>query len=513
MNAVVSTVERVLDPETASVFDQRVDEQAAQLRAALAAGAFDSSGFAVGLELELYAVDDTERLTRIESSVFGDEYAREIGLHNVECNASPQPFDPDGCAAQAAELRASVAELRRRLATHEQQAVCDGMWTVPPAEGSRTYLDTTESHGDISVDSHDEVQIAVNMPSKPRYCAMDNHLTRKAGGDITVSVPGARHQFSTILVESLTSSIQPHLQIPATDEFPAYFNAAIRTLGPLLALATNSPFLPADLYNAVSDPYRLLDDTPHELRIPVFEQTVNGGGHNKACCPRDIETPADIIDRVVDDWTCGPFLSEWPETPTDEIPTVVAPYWEFTHKYGTYWRWVRAIVGGDAIGDGGSLRIEYRPLPTQPTVEDVLSLQWLTVGLIRGIVAADHPLVDLPWSEAEEGFYNAVDEGLEADLYWITTEGERTRDAAVLYPELFALARRGLCEQGHTESEAETLLAPMVDRFERGETPSQWKKARVREELDAGASLTDAITTMQRTYNRHSRRGEPFASW
>ncbi len=506
MNSVGSTVRRVLDPETASTFDQRVDEQAAQLRSKLESGAFDSSGFAVGLELELYAVDDSGAVTEIDETVFGESYVREIGLHNVECNASPQAFDPAGTQQQAAELRESVADLQNRLAAHDQQAVCDGMWTIPPREGSRAYLD--------SVGQDDGIILAANMPTKPRYCAMDNHLVRAAGGAISLDVPGASHQFSTILVESLTTSIQPHLQVPDTDQFPTYFNAAIRTLGPVLALATNSPFLPADLYNDVSDPHRLVEETPHELRIPVFEQTVNRGGHTKACCPQDIETPTDIIDRVVEDWTCGPFLSEWPETPTDETPAVVDPYWEFTHKYGTYWRWVRAIVGGDAVsGEGGSLRIEYRPLPTQPTVEDVLSLQWLTVGLIRGIVAADHPLVELSWEAAEDGFYNAVDEGRDAELSWITADGEPTSNPAEIYPELFDLSRRGLREQGHTKSEADGLLAPMVDRFERGETPSQWKKARVREELDAGASLDEAITAMQRAYIRHSTRGEPFASW
>ena len=506
MNSAVSTVRRVLDPDTASSFDRRVDEQAAQLRSKLDSGAFDSSGFAVGLELELYAVDGSGALARIDDAVFGDDYVREIGLHNVECNASPQAFDPAGVQQQAAELRDAVDDLQARLSSHDKQAICDGMWTIPPSEGSRPYLD--------AVERVDEIILAANMPTKPRYCAMDNHLVREAGGEITLDVPGANHRFSTILVESLTTSIQPHLQIPDTDQFPTYFNAAIRTLGPVLALATNSPFLPTDLYNDVSDPHQLVEETPHELRIPVFEQTVNRGGHTKACCPQDIETPTDIIDRVVEDWTCGPFLSEWPETPTDETPAVVDPYWEFTHKYGTYWRWVRAIIGGDASGgDGGSLRIEYRPLPTQPTVDEVLSLQWLTVGLIRGIVAADHPLVDLSWDDAEQSFYNVVDDGLDAELHWITAGGEPTSDPEEIYPELFALARRGLREQGHTDSEAEALLAPMVDRFERGETPSQWKKARVREALDAGASLDEAIKRMQRAYNRHSRRGGPFAEW
>ena len=505
MDSVAATVRRVLDPETAETFDRRVESQANRLRDQLESGAFEASEFAVGLELELYAVDDRNALTQIDDSVFDDGYAREIGLHNVECNATPQPFDPDGVEAQATELRATVDELQRRLAGNGQQAVCDGMWTIPPAEGTLAYLD--------SVENHDDVRIATHMPLKPRYCAMDNSLMEVADGEISVSVPGARHQFSTILVESVTTSIQPHLQIPETDQFPRYFNAAIRTLGPLVALSTNSPFLPADLYDDVDDPYRVLDDTPHELRIPVFEQTVNSGGHRKACCPRDIETAGDVIDRVVDDWTCSPFLSEWPETPTDETAAVVDPYWEFTHKYGTYWRWVRAIVGGDAGGEGGSLRIEYRPLPTQPTIEDVLSLHWLTVGLIRGLGAVDHPVVELPWADAEDGFYNAVDDGLDGELSWIIADGEPTSDPAMIYPELFAIARRGLREQGHTDSEATALLEPMVDRFERGETPSQWKKARVREQLDAGASLGEAIETMQQAYNRHSARGEPFAEW
>ena len=502
----VATVRRALDPDTQSTFDRRVSRQADELRTELAAGAFDSSGFAVGVELELYAVDETGALTPIDESAFADGgYAREIGLHNVELNATPQRFDPAGVEAQATELRTAVDRLRGTLSTRSQQPVLDGMWTIPPAEGSLSYLDSVDHHGDI--------QTAHNMPTKPRYCAIDNALRRAADDEIEITVPGAHHYFSTILVESLTTSIQPHLQIPDTDRFPTFFNAAIRTLGPVLALSTNSPFLPGDLYNAVEDPHRLVASTPHELRIPIFEETVNVGGHAKACCPRDIETPTGIVDRVVADWTCGPFLDEWDETPTEETAAVVDPYWEFVHKYGTYWRWVRPIIGGDAVGDGGSLRIEYRPLPTQPTVDDVLSLHWLTTGLIRGIVAADHPLVEVDWADAEQGFYNAVDKGLDAELYWIMADGEPTSDHEEIYPELFDLARRGLREAGHSDDAAAELIAPMVDRWERRETPSQWKKTRVREELDDGASLTDAITAMQTAYNRYSERGEPFADW
>ena len=507
MDTVVATVRRALDPDTQSTFDRRVSRQAAQLRDELAAGAFDSTGFAVGVELELYAVDETGALAPIDNAVFDDGgYTREIGLHNVELNASPQRFDPAGVDAQATELRGAVGRLRETLSARGQQPVLDGMWTIPPVEGSRSYLG--------SVDHHSEIRTATNMPTKPRYCAIDNALRRAADDGIEIEVLGAHHRFETILVESLTTSIQPHLQIPDTERFPTFFNAAIRTLGPVLALSTNSPFLPGDLYDTIDDPHRLVESTPHELRIPIFEETVNVGSHTKACCPRDIETPTDIVDRVVDDWTCGPFLGEWDETPTEETPAVVDPYWEFTHKYGTYWRWVRPIIGGDASGgSGGSLRIEYRPLPTQPTVDDVLALHWLTTGLIRGLVAADHPLVEVDWADAERGFYNAVDDGLDADLSWITADGEPTSDPELIYPELFDLARCGLREAGHTDDAAAELIAPMVDRWERGETPSQWKKARVREALDDGKSLAEAIAAMQTAYNRHSGHGEPFADW
>ena len=121
--------------------------------------------------------------------------------------------------------------------------------------------------------------------------------------------------------------------------------------------------------------------------------------------------------------------------------------------------------------------------------------------------------MELDWADAEQGFYNAVDDGLKADLSWITADGESTSDPELIYPELFDLARRGLRAQGHTDSEAEQLLAPMVDRWERGQTPSQWKKARVREHLDDGKPLAEAITAMQTSYNQHSGRGVPFADW
>jgi hypothetical protein len=504
-----ATVRRALKADTRETFDRRVDEQAAALRAAIRDGEFDGAGFAVGLEVECYAVDGAERLTTLPDALFRPPgRTREIGRHNIELNSTPQPFDPEGVATQATELRTAVADLRDDAAAvdADPRLITDGMWTIPPSEGSQAYLG--------SVTEADGLIVADNMQPKPRYHAIDNALVDNAGGAIPLPVPGTDASFPTILVESLTTSIQPHLQIPAASAFPAYFNAAIRTLGPVVALATNSPFLPTDLYTAVDDPADLVAATPHELRVPVFEGTVNSAGYPKAGCPADIDAPTDIIDRVDEDWTCGPFLQEW------EADTGDDPYWEFRHKYGTYWRWVRGIVGGDASSGsesdpagGGALRIEYRPLPTQPTVDDCLALHWLVIGLLRGLVAADHPLTALPWEAAETSFYNAVDDGLDAALHWMTADGEKTTDHDVIYSEVFALAERGLREQGFSEDAAADRIAPIRARWEQAATPSRWKKDRVREGLATGKSLADAIESMQREYNRRSRQGKPFADW
>jgi hypothetical protein len=502
MEDAVEMAQRVLDPSTQPEFDRRVEEQAELLLEELRRGGLDSREFATGLEVELYAVDGDGRLARVPREAFEEAgCSREFGRHNVELNTPPSAFDADGIEAQAATVRRKLEAASEVMDRHDLRLVLDGMWTVPPAEGTIAYL------SDVS--EVDGITIADNMSSDPRYYAIDNHVLERGGGDVSLEVPGARHTFPSILVESLTSSIQPHLQVPSTEEFPTYYNVALRTLGPLLALATNSPFLPADTYDAVDDERRLVEETFHELRVPVFERTVNAGPWEKACVPPDLETAADVVDRLVEDSTCAPFLVEWDRPEHDE------PCWELIHKYGTYWRWVRSVIG-DEVGSGGegrSLRIEYRPLPTQPSVEDVISLHCLTIGLIRGLVAASHPIVDLPWTDARAGFYDVVRNGLDAEIGWITADGEPTTDPERIYSEVFAFARRGLREQGLSEARAEARLEPLAARWERRTTPSRWKKRRVATRVEAGEPLADAIEAMQREYFRESRTGRPFVEW
>jgi hypothetical protein len=511
MDEIVERVRRSLDPATREEFDRRVEAQAAVLREELREGAFDSREFSIGLELELYATDEQDRLARLPGAVFEDGgCATELGLHNAELNTEPTAFDAAGVEAQADAIAEQVARARAVAGEHDRALALDAMWTIPPHEGTLEYLSAVEEREGVS--------IAHNIRPNARYSALDADVLEQAGGTVAIDVPGARLDLPSVLVESLATSLQPHLQVPDSEAFPAYYNAAIRTLGPVLALATNAPFLSADCYEeltgSVDDPYSLVEKTHHELRVPVFEQSMNVAGAGKVRVPRDVETTTEVVDRVVADRTCAPFLREWvaegaPESHADRI-------WEFEHKRGSYWRWLRTVLGGQPVEgtcDERSLRIEYRPLPTQPSVAGVVGLQVLVAGLVRGIVATGHSLAELDWAAAERSFYRAVAAGLDAELAWVTAEGERTSSKETIYGELFALARHGLREQGIPEATAEEYLAPIEARWAARTTPSAWKKARVREELDAGAALPAAIAAMQREYLRLSRQDDPFVQW
>lgn len=507
MTAIQELVTRSLSGETTEEFLDRVAQQGESIVSRITDGEFENDDFSVGMEMEVYAVTtETHKLRHLSEEVFESGATKELGLHNAEINTDPDVLDEAGLARQAESIEQDFERACKAVRAEGGHLVLDAMWTTPPEEGSERYL--------CDVALTDGVTIARNMRPDPRYVALDNQALAYAGGELEFSVPGVSRTFPTILFESLATSIQPHLQIPNTEAFPAYYNVAIRTLGPVLALGTNSPFLPPDLYTDVDDPYEVIDQSHHELRIAVFEQSMNQTPNPKVCVPADIHSPEDAIGHVLEDDLYAPFLREWiTDAPREGLSDA---HWEYQYKRASFWRWLRCVVGGDSVSeccDERSLRIEYRPIPTQPTVRDVVGMQVLTVGLIRGLVHTAHPLAELPWEDAERAFYNAATDGLSGDLAWITADGDRTSESEIIFDDLFAQARIGLAESGVSESTIDRYLDPIERRVETGVTPSIWKKNRVREGLDSGKSFTEAITEMQAEYIERSRESEHFAEW
>lgn len=507
MEDPVDFVRRSLAEPTRIEFEERVKDQAAYLREEFQTGDLDNANPAIGLELELYAANPDGKLAALPPSFFDRAPAvPELGRHNAEINTTAAILSASGITNQLDAITEKLDRARRIADRTNHRLVLDGMWTIPPEQGTLPYLsDTTRVNG---------IRVADNMHRNARYYAIDNAIVSIAGGQLELDLPGVSLELPSILVESLTTSIQPHLQIPTIDTFPAHFNAAIRTLGPVLALATNSPFLPADLYSD-AHPQTILEATHHELRIPVFEQSINAGADNpKVRLPRDITTITDIIQRLVDDRTVAPFLKEWVET--KDADRYAESFWELDHKHGTYWRWIRPVIGGDYINENNtrqSLRIEYRSLPTQPSIVDTIGLQCLVAGLVLGLVAASHPIQDLDWTDARTAFYNAVEDGLDAELYWITEDNEWTTNQGQIYGEIFRYAKHGLQEAGVPGNQATTVIKPIEARWHQHVTPTQWKLDRVREQTENGVSLPQAIRQMQLEYIQLTLEDKPLVEW
>ena len=143
-------------------------------------------------------------------------------------------FDADGFDERASALADCVTDLRRLCEAADRQFVTDGPWATPTGVETRAYLAATQRDGDVDVPA--------NMSTKPRFYALDADIV--AGGRVELDVPGCTRTFPNILVESLATSMQVNLEVP-TDAFATYFDAALRTAAPVLALAANSPYPPA----------------------------------------------------------------------------------------------------------------------------------------------------------------------------------------------------------------------------------------------------------------------------
>jgi len=498
------------DPEA---FERRVEAEVQTILAEIDAGTFDNPQGIVGLEFEFYAVDRGEGPRYTEpSSASGGELARvprrlleyvgfekELGLHNAEMSTSPDPLNAHGIRAQYEEVCARLDAAAGPMGTDGLRLVSDGLWTIPPeGETARGYLvDSVEVDG---------VRLATNMAASPRYHAMANAVH---DATMDLEAPHVSLSADTVMTESLATSIQPHFQVPQARDLPAYFRYALRIAGPLLAVAVNSPFFPPDLYEEGVDPEAVLADGHREHRIEIFESVLNpDGSAEKVRFPGDIDTVEEAVHRIADDETIVPMDVETGDRFDDEFA-------HFRHKHGTFWRWVRPVFGG-ATRSAANARIEFRPIPAQPTVRDVIAFLATFAGLMVSLRHREHPVRTLDWETARNNFYAAAREGLDADLTWITRGGAETRDTAALYRDLFAHAVEGLESRGLSTDEAQDYVQPLRERVARETTPADWKRARVRERLNQGETLADAIQAMQRAYI--SKQSETlldgvFADW
>ena len=485
-----------VDPDE---FAARVAGEAEIVKQELRNGSFDNHQSIVGFEYEFYAVGDG----RWSEESRADEYAlmrvpqrllelmgfeKELGLHNAEMSTSPQPLSDHGLRAQLAEVRARLAAAENTAGVEGMRLVSDALWTIPPTgETARGYL--TDS---VDIDG---VTVAVNMSDAVRYHAMAN----TSDGDrcqTSIEAPGVSMPADTVMPESLITSIQPHYQVAQAETLPRHFRYALRIAGPLLALGVNAPFFPPELYDDDWDGERVLADGATENRVHVFESVLNARTEKgKVRFPRDFHDLETAVDRIVADETLIPMPKP---TGTDRFDDAFAT---FRTKHGSYWRWVRPVFEG-ASRPSANARIEFRPIPAQPTVRDSIAFQAAFSGLMQALPQREHPVIGLDWETARDNFYAAVADGLDADIEWVGLDGERTTDTDALYNDLLDHAEAGLRTAGCADHEAASWIAPLRWRVANRTTPASWKRDQVRDRLDGGDDFETAVQETQREYIR-----------
>ncbi|OYR57872.1 hypothetical protein DJ83_16105 [Halorubrum ezzemoulense] len=499
----------------AEAFAERAAEEAEIVKQELRDGSFDNHQSIVGFEYEFYAVGDGRwseesrageyalmRVPRRLLELMGFE--KELGLHNAEMSTSPQPLSDHGLRAQLAEVRARLEAAENTAGVEGMRLVSDGLWTIPPAgETAEGYL--TDS---VAVDG---VVVAVNMSDAVRYHAMANsrrddlNATDANGGAatdaeeepvVTLDAPGVSLAAETVMPESLITSIQPHYQVAHAETLPRHFRYALRIAGPLLALGVNSPFFPPALYDDGWDGERVLAEGATENRVHVFESVLNARTDaDKVRFPREFRDVETAVDRIAADETLIPMPDPGGSDRFDD------DFATFRTKHGSYWRWVRPVFEG-ASRSAANARIEFRPIPGQPTVRDSIAFQAAFAGLMQALTQHEHPVIGLEWETARDNFYAAVADGLDADMEWIDRDGHRTTDSDAMYADLLDHAEAGLRTAGCADDEAAKWIAPLRWRVANRTTPASWKRDRVRARLDDGDDFATAVIDTQREYIR-----------
>ncbi|MFW5973841.1 MAG: hypothetical protein ACOCPZ_00470 [Natrialbaceae archaeon] len=468
-------------------FRSRAVDEAERLKVEVREGTFDNSQALIGLELELYAVDSrTDALRRMPRGLLGlIGFEKELGLHNAEMQTTPLPLTRYGLDAQEKELQAHIAPAIEKTAAEDILLVADGLWTVPPTgETASSYLtDSIEEEG---------ITIATNMSDAVRYHTMANI---DYPSECRIDAPHVSLSAETVMPESLITSIQPHYQVPHAPDLPVYFDYALRVAAPLLALGVNSPFFPPDLYDDAPDS-EIVSAAHMENRIDVFESVLNpppdADEGPKVRFPPEFETIDEAIDDIAADTCIVPI--DVPETERFDDA-----FRHLRHKHGSYWRWIRPVFDG-ASRSSANARIEFRPLPAQPTVRDCVAFEAVFAGLMESLPRREHPIRSLPWERARENFYATARDGLQAEIEWITTDGEETTAIDEICGECFEFARDGLELRGLSTEEARRYIRPLRERLDRRTTPARWKHEHVRGSVEANVPLPEAIWGMQAEY-------------
>jgi hypothetical protein len=208
---------------------------------------FETATRRIGAEQEMFLVDGELRPAPIALEVLREagepRLTTELGLFNLEANASPRVFTDKCLSEMEAELAELVGIADRASQAHRARVLLTGI--LP-----------TLKRSDLKIE---------NMTPLPRYRALNDMLLAMRGQTaFRIAIHGIDEvdlAHDNVMVEACNTSFQLHFQV-APNEFAKLYNIAQLVTAPVLAAAVYSPlFLGSRLW--------------HESRVALFSSAID----------------------------------------------------------------------------------------------------------------------------------------------------------------------------------------------------------------------------------------------
>ena len=408
------------DQEDYDRFHDRLVEETDFVRGLFAKQAFDNSSRKLGYELELCLVDAEGQPCKCNQQVLDKAnnplFTMELAKFNLEINGNP--FDV--CADVLSHLDNDLSDLYHQI---EQSA--------------HSLNANTVLFGVLPSLRHRHLETDEYMSEQNRYDLLSQQLIGMRGRPVHLDIDGEDRLVidkNDVMLESLGTSLQIHMQVPFEEAVPTY-NAALWSSMLVLGAVPNAPLVLGKCCWQESriEIFKQAVDTrnPAEIRDGIVPRVHFGKGYVKS-----------LLDLFDDNFYYSPILPEVIDKPIESLH-------HFSLHNGTIWRWVRPILGQDT-GKAYHLRLELRVIPSGPTLIDTIANTAFHVGLTEGLKHCGDDLTSLDFATLETDFYAAAREGMQARVHWI--DGHRDSLKNLLLTHAIPLARDGLKQIGVLDS-------------------------------------------------------------
>ena len=468
-------------------FSIRLATQLAELHHQIHSPPFSQKIFSIGAELEVSLIDEqlrpaaaNEELLKLADNPY---LTLELNRYNLEINVPPvkPPGTPFG------ELERRLDNFLNLLQNKGREI---GVQVVPIG-----ILPTLQKY-------HLGRKF---MTDRFRYHALEKSLCGIRGPTYKININGKDHlemEGEGVTVEGANTSFQVHLQVPA-ERYHHYFNAAQLATPLVLALTANSPLI-------------LGKRLWQESRIALFKQSVDFREQKNP----NWRPPSRVT--FGNGWLRNSAWELFAENVAlfpplfpilyDEDLNIPPKFPELCLHQGTVWPWNRAIY---SHADGGHLRIEFRYIPSGPSVLDMIANAALVIGFTLGLEPEiDYYVSRLPFQFAQYNFYRSAQSGFNAQLIWPFKYkgGVDERPITELLEEFLPFAYKGLKQLELEPKELERLWTIIQERFDKKTNGATWQMQRF-EHYRKSCSTEEASTRLLADYRENIQKGLPVTQW